>query len=568
MSCLSPEQLTALLERGGLDSADPGERLHLAECPACREAWSVLAAADAVLGAAGEAEREGSRRILLRRHRAGRRASGGGSRRGGAVAAAVLLGFAVLLALASSGTRKRNGERPAPQARQEAGDLEKTLEEEAGRLEAERNRARLAEIERERRRLVRPDPQPDAERPSEEKRQEMLARLEEERLRLEAQMRQAVERARMEQEERERRAQAQAPREPRKETKAEAAPAGIARVERVEGEVYLAARGERTPAKVGLDILPGQGLETGPKSSAALAYPDKTRLELGGDTAVREILEREAPGRNARGKRLFLAQGTLKADVARQTLEQPMTIATPHAEARVLGTAFRLVVDPGSTRLEVREGRVRLTRVRDGKSVEVGAGSSATSADLASRPIALDEIVLLPPQGRFVGGEWKVVRDAGASNGLAFEAERPAYKIYESVKTVPSHVAFSFVAEENRDYHVWIRGWSLATADRRMHDEVAIEPVNGTLSKKCPHVGDKDNAFIYTGWCLHPGYAWIGGHDEDQAGEVVPVSIRFNRSGLQTLKLYAIQGPIRIDALWISTTQKTRPPGLAPVPGK
>ena len=70
---------------------------------------------------------------------------------------------------------------------------------------------------------------------------------------------------------------------------------------------------------------------------------------------------------------------------------------------------------------------------------------------------------------------------------------------------------------------------------------------------------DGDNAFCFTGYCLNPGYYWIGGFGEDGASDAVPLSIRFLRAGLQTLKLYAIESPMRVDAIWLSTTQATRP---------
>jgi hypothetical protein len=54
------------------------------------------------------------------------------------------------------------------------------------------------------------------------------------------------------------------------------------------------------------------------------------------------------------------------------------------------------------------------------------------------------------------------------------------------------------------------------------------------------------------------GYWWVGG-DADEKNDEQPVVVRFNRAGLQTVKLYASEVPIRIDAIWISATQKARP---------
>ena len=90
-----------------------------------------------------------------------------------------------------------------------------------------------------------------------------------------------------------------------------------------------------------------------------------------------------------KGKRLELREGKLEASVARQRPFQPMRVSTPQAEARVLGTRFALTVTTNSTRVDVTEGRVRLTRNSDDASVKVGAGYyaiAATNVVLSSLP--------------------------------------------------------------------------------------------------------------------------------------------------------------------------------------
>lgn len=147
-------------------------------------------------------------------------------------------------------------------------------------------------------------------------------------------------------------------------------------------------------------IAAGQGLE----GRATVVYTDATRIEL--DGAIRAFTDRD-------GKRVEVAAGIVRADVAKQPAGRSMIFATPHAEARVLGTSLRLVVDGASTRLEVREGKVRLTRLSDGKSVDVGAGFYAlaaagvemkTRALPANRPLDLDESLI---------GHWKLDEGRG-----------------------------------------------------------------------------------------------------------------------------------------------------------
>ena len=162
--------------------------------------------------------------------------------------------------------------------------------------------------------------------------------------------------------------------------------AALARLDSIRGNVQL---DEETAARAAQDLLPGQGLRTwGPGSLAVLSFPDGTRLELRGDTAVREIAL-------DRGKKVVLERGDLLAEVPRQPPGEPMVFHTPQGTATVLGTTLRLAVEPGetgSTRLEVFAGRVRLRNL-SGKSVDVAGGHyavAAVSASLEVRPLIPD----------------------------------------------------------------------------------------------------------------------------------------------------------------------------------
>lgn len=84
-------------------------------------------------------------------------------------------------------------------------------------------------------------------------------------------------------------------------------------------------------------------------------------------------------------KEVELRTGELEAEVAPQ--RTPMRLRTPHAELRVLGTRFTLAVLGPSTRLDVSEGRVSLTRAADGASVEVGAGRTTSAFPKAAGPL-------------------------------------------------------------------------------------------------------------------------------------------------------------------------------------
>lgn len=152
---------------------------------------------------------------------------------------------------------------------------------------------------------------------------------------------------------------------------------GIARIERAEGTVLLG----KSPAPGGTEFAAGQTLETGAESKAVLVFLDKTRVELGPDSALTD------------GKSGLVVAGTIRADVTPQPKNKALIFVTPHAEAKVLGTSLKLVIDRDpkkGTLLEVEKGRVELKRLSDRKTVIVGAGQFAVAAagtDLKVKPL-------------------------------------------------------------------------------------------------------------------------------------------------------------------------------------
>lgn len=160
----------------------------------------------------------------------------------------------------------------------------------------------------------------------------------------------------------------------KKPAAAEDAP--VATLIRAQGEVFFftGSPADRKPAQVGHRLTAKEGILTeGAGSRAVLAYADDTQLELAGDTVVRKLADPKA-------KHVLLDQGSLTADVVRQAADRPMTLETPHAGVRVLGTRFLLQAQKEYSRVQVEEGAVRFTRARDQKSVDVRSGYYAVAS--------------------------------------------------------------------------------------------------------------------------------------------------------------------------------------------
>lgn len=200
-----------------------------------------------------------------------------------------------------------------------------------------------------------------------------------------------------------------------------------ATLESVVGEVYARRDDQRVPVKAGQGIAPGDGLSTSDrKSLAVFKFADGTRVEVGPETTLRDVRE----GEGGRGKGLFLAQGSVRAQVARQP--HPMVLSTEHGLAKVVGTRLRLEAAPNATRLEVTEGRVHLAR--DAEEIEVGAGQFAVAAPglaLASRPLRASNGLLALYRFEETSGGW--VRDgSGAGLPLDLRIDRPKATAWKS----------------------------------------------------------------------------------------------------------------------------------------
>jgi hypothetical protein len=273
-------------------------------------------------------------------------------------------------------------------------DREKALEE---KIRADGLR-RLADLDLRRRKLMQaPPPETPDPQDLEHRKKDELGLLEAEKRQIEEEMKEAIARAAKSYRERTPAPATDAVGKIPSDQTGPVTSASFAQVERLEGAGYLLRKEGRTPLREGQEILFGDGLETvGENSRIVFKFvADKTRLDLRGESVIREVSEGEKgpPGPPGPGKRFMLARGMLTAEVAKQPANQPLVIKSPHAEAVVLGTVLRMTVDPvdkGATRLEVVEGRVRFTRSSDRKVLEVSAGHAAVAAassPFISRPV-------------------------------------------------------------------------------------------------------------------------------------------------------------------------------------
>jgi hypothetical protein len=167
-------------------------------------------------------------------------------------------------------------------------------------------------------------------------------------------------------------------------------------IERVEGIVYVAKGKAKDYAKKDAVLDVGCSVDTYPSGSSRVRFSDGTWIDVGPSSSFREV---SAPTATA-GRKVFLASGTLESQITKQAPDRPMIFSTPTGEATILGTTIRLTIsnDPKvGTTLEVKEGRVLLTRYADRKSVEVISGQfaiAAVGAEMVPQKSFPDEVLV------------------------------------------------------------------------------------------------------------------------------------------------------------------------------
>jgi anti-sigma factor RsiW len=157
-----------------------------------------------------------------------------------------------------------------------------------------------------------------------------------------------------------------------------------ARVEEVQGDVVVVSEnGDPVAARPGQPLTSGERVQTrGEDSFAVVALGDTSHLELGADTSVRFIGE-PGPTKAARsvvGKRVFFEQGVMAADAGPSPEATPMVVTTAHAEALLRDARAQFASLGKGTRIEQEKGRAHVTRVSDGRSIDMPPGSFAVAS--------------------------------------------------------------------------------------------------------------------------------------------------------------------------------------------
>lgn len=146
---------------------------------------------------------------------------------------------------------------------------------------------------------------------------------------------------------------------------------------------YLIHDTQQTPAKVAAPVYWGDVINTGHMSRARVALDDGSILSVGSDSNM--TVQKHDTG--SQQTDLDLNYGRVRARAVQ--LSKPnahFNIRTPAGVAGVVGTDFMIEYDDGTTRVVVREGKVRLcTYVRQKKQPSGQEAADEQSAESAAQ---------------------------------------------------------------------------------------------------------------------------------------------------------------------------------------
>ena len=166
-------------------------------------------------------------------------------------------------------------------------------------------------------------------------------------------------------------------------------PTDVATLINVDPGVKVVRGGEEIPASNGLVLKENDRIVTPTVGRALFQYlNEETRVNVRHSTELGLHVVH-------RSKNLQLDSGGIDAEVAEQESNRPMNLVTPQAQALVLGTQFSLIASADLTRLEVRDGAVRIMKSPEGPSVVVERGQAADIQP--GQPLTVKPLV--PPPG-------------------------------------------------------------------------------------------------------------------------------------------------------------------------
>jgi hypothetical protein len=286
-----------------------------------------------------------------------------------------------------------------------------------------------------------------------------------------------------------------------------------ARVTASQGTVRCVIPGteEMRDLALGDKLVPKMQITSSEGGSFSFTYEgEATTVELNERTSV----SLESLGTPSEGKALHVGYGRVSAVVAPQPKARPMSVTTPNASMEVLGTAFGVSYSRSTTRLDVREGSVRLISPHDASCMEVRAGETGLVPGNCGvmplgPPLVIDKRIDIP---RRTGRRHGIAFD-GTSLWVASQDVPVLYKIDTGTGAITKEFDFG-----EQLSHFWGLTW-----DGSALWAVCVLPGRDPNDRICARLSPEDGRAdtILDLGNINPravafgdGYLWIGANDK------------------------------------------------------
>lgn len=216
------------------------------------------------------------------------------------------------------------------------------------------------------------------------------------------------------------------------------------------------------------------------------------------------------------------------------------------------GAAVTFSTDANST-TSARTGHITITgRTVVAVTQAAGAGSSTGGT--------VDEIVLNASDARNVEGRWREVPDSLHGTILS-EPDQGDPKLSAPLASPANDFEFTFAADANRPYHLWIHG--LAQNDSYLNDSAWVQFSDSVDGSGNPvwRVGTTDGTFVSLEPCAGCGEQGWGWRD-NQYGGGLGANVVFATSGMHTMRIQQREDGFSIGQVTLSAVKY-----LASAPG-
>jgi endonuclease/exonuclease/phosphatase family metal-dependent hydrolase len=173
-------------------------------------------------------------------------------------------------------------------------------------------------------------------------------------------------------------------------------------------------------------------------------------------------------------------------------------------------------------------------------------------------------VVLWASKGVITGNEWEKVPDSSAAGGILIRSieNGQSKRLASAIDTPSSHFEMTFNAVAGVNYHIWVRG--RAVSDLWTNDSIWVQFSGSMNTAGAPayRIGTESGIEVNLeecGSCGVSGWGWEDNGWHPSTPNVLGPDIRFETTGLQTLRIQVREDGFSIDQIVLQTAPSARP---------